>query len=76
MKDIPRIAEISIKREPYLGNLYAVDYHYDDGDAVQVRGFLRTSQGILEFLRTFPAYAVHFVGGGRPTKTYELRRRG
>ena len=62
------IAEMSICREPYIGGLYKVKYHHDNG----VMEYLQTPGDFLHALHhaNVPIKFVHFYGGGRPNRTF------
>lgn len=63
--------EITIHREPYVGDLHEVDLYLPDGT---VRGRLLAPAAMAGLIRqarrTASACFIHFVGGGRPTRTF------
>lgn len=64
--------EITVRREPYVGNIHEVDLYLPDGT---VRGKLLTPAEIADLIRWAerPCF-IHFVGGGRPTRTFYRRK--
>lgn len=67
--------EITVHREPYVGNLHVVDLYLPDGT---VRGRLLEPgriRGLIQRVREDTGVCfVHFVGRGRPARTFTVRR--
>lgn len=67
--------EITVHREPYVGNLYVVDLYLPDGT---VRGRLLEPGRIRELIQRVREDTgvgfVHFTGRDRPARTFTVRR--
>ena len=64
------VVEMTVDREPLLGDLHMVKVYLDDGDRAAHLVSLRTPGEILERVRRIPAGYIHFVGGRRENRTY------
>ena len=63
------MAEMTIRRKPLIGNLHNVEFWNDDGRPMR---YLQSPGNILRNLHNniLGVRFVHFVGGGKPNKTY------
>ena len=61
--------DVTVDRDTYISNFYQVSYY--DRDTGKTLAVLQRPSNILRSIRATHAAFVYFVGGGRPTKTYQ-----
>jgi len=61
--------DVTVDRDTYINNFYQVSYY--DRDTGKTLAVIQRPSNILRSIRATHAAFVYFVGGNRPTKTYQ-----